>query len=122
MWVSDGTDLNVYRRAVFEEFDKDHDEKLSLDEVAELFAKLSKKVTSYPAVSVSRGPFIVALVANYMCCRPPKLRVNRESIWVRSLASSPNSKRPLARTVLSTSMMNLTTIPSNTSISVAWLT
>lgn len=59
------TDLNIYRRAVFEEFDRDHDEKLSLDEVAELFAKLSKKVTSYPAVSVSRGLFIVALVANY---------------------------------------------------------
>ncbi|ADV23606.1 NADH dehydrogenase [Cryptococcus gattii Ru294] len=50
-------------RAVFEEFDRDHDEKLSLDEVAELFAKLSKKVTSYPAtaqVASQQGKYLGA--------------------------------------------------------------
>lgn len=121
MWMGDETDSNVCRRAVFEEFDRDHDEKLTLNEVAELFAKLSKKVTSYPAVSVFHGLFIIAWRL-IMCCRPPKLRVNKESIWVQSSASSPNSVTPLAATVFSTSMTSLTTIPSNTDTSAAWLT
>lgn len=121
MCMGDETDSDIYRRAVFEEFDRDHDEKLTLNEVAELFAKLSKKVTSYPAVSVFHGLYIVAR-SLIMCCRPPRLRVNKGSIWVRSLASSPDSMTPSARTVFSTSMTSLTTIPSSTDTSVAWLT
>jgi NADH dehydrogenase len=38
-------------RAIFDEFDKDKDEKLSLNECASMFESLSKKVTSLPAVS-----------------------------------------------------------------------
>lgn len=52
-------------RTIFDEFDKDKDEKLSLNECAQMFQTLSKKVTSLPAVSpvqCYRG------VANYTDC------------------------------------------------------
>jgi hypothetical protein len=38
-------------RTIFDEFDKDKDEKLTLNECAFMFETLSKKVTSLPAVS-----------------------------------------------------------------------
>jgi hypothetical protein len=38
-------------RDLFEQYDQDKDEKLSLNEMAEMFMALEKKVTSYPAVS-----------------------------------------------------------------------
>lgn len=38
-------------RTIFEEFDKDKDDKLTLNECAAMFETLSKKVTSLPAVS-----------------------------------------------------------------------
>jgi hypothetical protein len=41
----------VCSRDLFEQYDKDKDEKLSLNEMAEMFMALEKKVTSYPAVS-----------------------------------------------------------------------
>nr|ODN86152.1 NADH dehydrogenase [Cryptococcus depauperatus CBS 7841] len=50
-------------RAVFNEYDKDKDEKLELNEVAELFASLSKKTTSYPAtaqVASQQGKYLGA--------------------------------------------------------------
>ncbi|OCF39117.1 NADH dehydrogenase [Kwoniella heveanensis CBS 569] len=51
-------------REIFDEFDKDHDEKLSLNEVAGMFESLSKKVTSYPAtaqVASQQGKYLGAL-------------------------------------------------------------
>jgi len=74
-------------RAIFDEFDKDKDEKLSLNECATMFETLSKKVTSLPAVS--------ALCA-YSCeahTRLPKLPASRANIWARCSASSPNPAR-----------------------------
>lgn len=38
-------------RTIFDEFDKDKNEKLDLNECAAMFESLSKKVTSLPAVS-----------------------------------------------------------------------
>jgi NADH dehydrogenase len=38
-------------RELFNEYDKDKDDKLSLNECAAMFESLSKKVTSLPAVS-----------------------------------------------------------------------
>ncbi|WVQ72061.1 hypothetical protein IAR50_001605 [Cryptococcus sp. DSM 104548] len=50
-------------RDVFTEYDRDKDEKLTLNEIAELFAHLSKKVTSYPAtaqVASQQGKYLGA--------------------------------------------------------------
>lgn len=41
-------------RTIFDEFDKDKDDKLSLNECASMFESLSKKVTSLPAVSLHK--------------------------------------------------------------------
>jgi hypothetical protein len=38
-------------RDLFDQFDANHDEKLSLNEVAAMFQNLESKITSYPAVS-----------------------------------------------------------------------
>jgi NADH dehydrogenase len=45
----------VCSRDLFEQYDQDKDEKLSLNEMAEMFMALEKKVTSYPAVSGRLG-------------------------------------------------------------------
>ncbi|ORX38316.1 hypothetical protein BD324DRAFT_620416 [Kockovaella imperatae] len=48
-------------QGIFEEYDKDHDEKLSLNEVAAMFQALGKKVTSLPAtaqVAAQQGKYL----------------------------------------------------------------
>lgn len=44
--------LTRYRRDVFTEYDKDKDDKLSLNDLATMLQTIGSKVTSYPAVSL----------------------------------------------------------------------
>lgn len=53
-------------RDVFDEFDKDKDQQISLNECAALFDSLSKKVTSLPAtaqVASQQGKYIGAMLS-----------------------------------------------------------
>ena len=71
-------------RAIFEEYDKDKDEKLSLNEVAIMFENLSKKVTSLPAVCP------VVTRRRLTDCRLPKSPVNKANISVKCSPNLPN--------------------------------
>lgn len=73
-------------RTIFEEFDKDKDDKLTLNECAAMFQTLSKKVTSLPAVSQL---WKRSLIVDRSSCKPAR-KVPRKNVQEtrQELASS----------------------------------
>ncbi|WVQ79734.1 hypothetical protein IAT38_001834 [Cryptococcus sp. DSM 104549] len=65
----------VKMRDIFDEFDKDKDEKLTLNEIAELLGSLESKVTSYPATAQ-----VAAQQGKYLGSKFAKLAKQRETL------------------------------------------
>jgi hypothetical protein len=77
----------IARREIFEESDTDHDNTLSLNEVATAFQKLQSKITSYPAVRLT----LYTHTREELKIRLPKSPLNRANTLARCMVNSQTS-------------------------------
>ena len=83
-------------RALFEAYDSNHDNNLTLSELNTLLTDVARQITALPAVSFPFHVPIIQSLSRTRCSntRPPKSPPNKANTWAKNSPYSQNSTRP----------------------------